>query len=150
MRARACGAVRPGGDLARAARRRDGSNEKTFRVLVRFSTALVVVPFLVLALSYLFVIDRLFTVESKADRMMCASLGARPTCSPRTPLASAQDRAARPGGGPNLHCRVASRYAGIVAICAVQLVVIAFLVYAFNETDEPSEPSAAAEHKKDL
>ena len=43
------------------------------------------------------------------------------------------------------------RYAGIAAIASVQLVVVAFLVYAFNESDKPSEPSgaAAAETKKD-
>jgi hypothetical protein len=84
---------------------KDGSNARSFRVLVCTTAAMVGVPAFVMAVAYSVVLDRFFTFGSAADKMV---------------------------------------YAGIAGICAVQAVVIGFLVYAFRE----EEADAAASRPK--
>mmetsp|Transcript_43077 Transcript_43077/g.71610 ORF Transcript_43077/g.71610 Transcript_43077/m.71610 type:complete len:145 (-) Transcript_43077:371-805(-) len=83
---------------------RDQRNIATLHTLIRFSTAMALVPAITMACCYCFVLDLAFTFRSNGDRML---------------------------------------YAGIAAIASVQIVIVAFIVHAFNEP-----PDAPAENAK--
>jgi hypothetical protein len=91
---------------------------------------MVGVPALVMLLSYTVILDRLFTFTTAADKMVWAG-----------PCRAVPSRKVVADGGSH---RVAhlSPCAGVAALCAVQCVIIGFLVSAFSETDEPADEGA--------
>jgi hypothetical protein len=84
--------------------RRDGSNLKAFRTLVRFTFAMFGVPALTMTAAY-FALPSLVGEQSHAHRMTAA---------------------------------------GIAALCSVQLVIVAYVIFAFTEAQPPP-----TEEKKD-
>lgn len=56
---------------------KDGENIRSFHVLVRTTAAMFAVPMCVMAVTYLFVLDRVFVFSNPADKMLYAGMCAR-------------------------------------------------------------------------
>ena len=125
-----------GGSAALISILKDQGNRTAFKLLVRTTSAMFGLPLLVFFLAHSFVLDQLFTFKSPGDKGLWS--GARCT-QPRAQNASLL--------APSRHVLAVAR-AGVCALCTVQIVIIGFLVAAFNEPPEPIE-DAAAQKKKD-